>query len=412
MPLLAFFSSNPDAVAQLTIEQIVANAGDGAIKDQSVCSQELRSYLGQVPTATISGYIDHCLESSFTKGGMVLQDLINELGRRLDYEVENGRYQGVTNSIGFDGLWRSPEAHSIIVEVKTTDAYRLSLDTLAGYRSKLAASGQLEPTSSILIVVGRQDTGELEAQIRGSRHAWDVRVISAEALIKLVTIKENSEALETGLKIRSVLTPVEYTRLDRLVDVMFTAVTDVEEQISNDEMPVDHNTQAGAADGVANHVEIGAGKGVWQFTDSGLLQAKREGIIASLAIGKGTPLVRKSRALYWNAAREFRAACSISKRYTGKNLNPYWYAYHPAWDEFLAPAKEGFFVLGCMDRDEAYAIPQPEMAKVVPHLHTTVTKDGKTYWHIHLKEGPSGLEMLVPKTGQTLPLAQFAMPAG
>ena len=63
-------------------------------------------------------------------------------------------------------------------------------------------------------------------------------------------------------------------------------------------------------------------------------------------------------------------------------------------------------------RRSTYAISQPEMAKVVPHLHTTVTKDGKTYWHIHLKEGPSGLEMLVPKTGQTLPLAQFAMPAG
>jgi hypothetical protein len=181
MPLLAFFASNPDAVAQLTIEQIVVNAGDGVLKDQSVCSQELRSYLGQISTAIIGSYINHCLETSFAKGGMVLQDLINELGRRLDYDVENGRYQGVTNAIGFDGLWKSPEAHSLIVEVKTTDAYRLSLDTLAGYRTKLTKSGQLEPTSSILIVVGRQDTGELEAQIRGSRHAWDVRVISAEA---------------------------------------------------------------------------------------------------------------------------------------------------------------------------------------------------------------------------------------
>jgi len=35
----------------------------------------------------------------------------------------------------------------------------------------------------VLIVVGRQDTGELEAQIRGSRHAWDIRLISAEALL-------------------------------------------------------------------------------------------------------------------------------------------------------------------------------------------------------------------------------------
>ena len=336
---------------------------------------------------------------------MVLQDLINELGRRLDYEVENGRYQGVTNGIGFDGLWTSTEAHSLIIEVKTTDAYRLSLDTLAGYRNNLRTSDKLAITSSILIVVGRQDTGELEAQIRGSRHAWDVRVISAEALIKLVAIKENSETPETGLKIRSVLMPVEYTRLDRLVDVMFTAVSDVDEQILNDEIPSESVEKADSQG------QAGSAKSNWELTDSGQLQAKRESIIGSLAKKKGGPLIRKSRAMYWDITRDLRAVCSISKRYTGKNQNPYWYAYHPAWDDFLKPAKQGFFVLGCMDRDTAYAIPQSVMEGVLAHLHTTVPKDGKAYWHVHLKDGPNGVEMVIPKTSQALPLAQFGIPA-
>lgn len=185
-------------------------AGDGQLRDDSQCSQELREYVRQISTTKIANYIEQCLSSSFGKGGIVLQDLVNELGRRLDYNVVDGRYQGVVGGIGFDGLWSSPEGHSLVAEVKTTDAYRLSLDTLANYRAKLAAAGKLTANSSILIIVGRQDTGELEAQIRGSRHAWDVRVISAEALIKLVQLKENSEATETGLKIRSLLIPVEY----------------------------------------------------------------------------------------------------------------------------------------------------------------------------------------------------------
>jgi hypothetical protein len=51
----------------------------------------------------------------------------------------------------------------------------------------LITSGQLkEDQSSILIVVGREDTGDLEAQIRGSRHAWDVRLISVDALLRLM----------------------------------------------------------------------------------------------------------------------------------------------------------------------------------------------------------------------------------
>jgi hypothetical protein len=149
----------------------------------------------------------------------------------LDYKVSNGRYQGTANAIGFDGIWISPEGHTIIAEVKTTDAYRIQLDTIAGYRQRLLGTNEITNPSSILIIVGRQDTGELEAQIRGSRHAWDIRLISADALVKLVTLKLNSDDPETGRKIRSLLTPMEFTRLDGLVDVMFATVADVDSAI-------------------------------------------------------------------------------------------------------------------------------------------------------------------------------------
>lgn len=194
MPLIALWKSAPAAVADMTIKQIVGNAGNGQLLDHSACSAELREYVGKIPSADLGRYVEQCLASPFDKSGMVLQDLVNELGRRLEYGVEDGRYQGVAGAIGFDGLWKSPEQHAIVVEVKTTDAYRISLDTIATYRAKLAEAGKIGPSSSVLIVVGRQDTGELEAQVRGSRHAWDVRLISAEALVTLVRLKENTEA--------------------------------------------------------------------------------------------------------------------------------------------------------------------------------------------------------------------------
>ena len=81
---------------------------------------------------------------------MVLQDLINELGRRLDFSVENERYQGIANAVGFDGVWTSPEGRSIVIEVKTTDVYRISLDKIAEYREKLIAIGRIGKSSSIL----------------------------------------------------------------------------------------------------------------------------------------------------------------------------------------------------------------------------------------------------------------------
>jgi hypothetical protein len=105
---------------------------------------ELREYLSQVASEKIARYVDHCLSVSFSKDGMVLQDLVNELGRRLNYKVTNGRYQGTITAIGFDGIWNSPEGHSVVLEVKTTDVYRISLDTIAEYRRKLVDTGQID----------------------------------------------------------------------------------------------------------------------------------------------------------------------------------------------------------------------------------------------------------------------------
>lgn len=402
MPLLAFWNSNPRAVDELSIEQVVASAGDGVLKDGSLCSQELRQYFAEIPSAKLASYVEHCLSVSFAKGGLVLQDLINELGRRLDYEVKNGRYQGTSNAIGYDGIWESPEGHTIILEVKTTDAYRISLDTIAGYRERLKSEDQIRGRSSVLMVVGREDTGELEAQVRGSRHAWDIRLISADSLIKLVQLKENADGPDTGLKIRSILAPMEYTRLDRMIDVMFTAARDVETAVAADEEEIE------SEGGPPTTQEKDVTKGVWQFTDSGVLQQKRQLIISSFGRERGIAFVQKSRALSWDSSHHRRVACTVSKRYAKPASYPYWYAYHPQWDEFLREGEEGFLILGCMDLSHAYALPWKVVHDCVDALNTTTTKEGRIYWHIHLSEiSPGRYVMLLPKKSSTLALEQF-----
>ena len=401
MPLLDFWKASPASVAQLSIDQIVASAGDGMLRDGSICSAELRGYLSQVASEKIAGYIEHCLSISFNKSGMVLQDLVNELGRRLDYKVTNGRYQGSTTTIGFDGIWSSPEGRSIVIEVKTTDAYRISLDTIAEYRSKLTNSGQMSDPSSILIVVGRNDTGELEAQVRGSRHAWDIRLISADALLKLVQIKENAEGQETGAKIRSLLTPIEYTRLDQMIDVMFTAAKNVEVAAAAAEIEED-------SDQDELEKEEKGEKGVWQFTEPQLLQSKREEILAAVSEQMSARLIKKSRALFWNASHTDRVVCTLSKRYVRKSSYAYWYAYHPQWLEFLEGGLKGFLALGCMDLGFAFVVPASVVKPTLEALNTTTTKDGHTYWHMHIVEkSPGSYYLLMPKKSTALALEAF-----
>jgi hypothetical protein len=356
MPLIDLWKSNPSAVDQFTIEQVVAAAGNGELKDKSKCSEELREFLTQISTGKIDDFVEHCLTKSFTRSGMVLQELVNELGRRLDFIVENGRYQGASNIVGFDGLWLSPEGGHIIAEVKTTDAYRISLDNVASYREKLAAEKRIGSACSILIVVGREDTGELEAQVRGSRHAWDIRIISAEALLKLARLKENASDLETGKKIRNLLVPMEYTRLDPLIDVMFSTAQDIEPTLVGD-IPSDEKGQIG---GVLDSERLEQ-KSSWVFTDSVILQKKREDIVGAIAKAKEFSLIKKSRALFWSADHTARIACTVSKRYIKPGSYKYWYAYHPDWNQFLQEGKESYFVLGCMDLTIAFCLPFTEI---------------------------------------------------
>jgi hypothetical protein len=135
-----------------------------------------------------------------------------------------------------------------------------------------------------------------------------MRLISTDALIKLVQLKEGADGPETGRKIRSLLAPMEYTRLDQMVDVMFTTAKDVESaagaEVGKDEGPAEEEAEADKA------------KSGWDFTDAALLQAKREQIVSALSGKEGVALIRRSRALFWNADHhgsrrcdDFKAVC-------------------------------------------------------------------------------------------------------
>jgi hypothetical protein len=371
MPLLNFWKSAKEDVLKMTIEQVVSSAGNGNLLDNSACSIEFRKFLSVAPIERLFDYAHYCLDSSFNKGGLVLQDVVNEFGRRLDFEAENGLYQGKRNAIGYDGIWRAKGEPDLIIEVKTTDYVTVRLEKIAEYKEKLLAEKRVSKDASILIIVGREDTGALEAQVRGSKYAWDMRLISIERLIKLVQIREKSDDASTLNQIRQLLQPFEYTKIDKIIDVIFTTAVNVEsEQEIEQEAPTaieDQDSQEG---------------GRQARTDPELLNAKRQEAVDAFAALKGKELVKRGKTLYWSPNKEFRVCCAVSKRYDVKgNYQPYWYAFHPSWDAFLSEGKEAFFVLSCMDRNEAFAIPYSWILKNKKNLNVTDRGD-RSYRHV------------------------------
>jgi hypothetical protein len=336
------------------------------------------------------------LEKSFEKSGFVPQDIVNELGRRLDFDVEDGLYQGKKTAVGFDGIWRYQDQPDLIIEVKTTDYVTVPLEKLAAYKEKLVAEGRVQKNASILIVVGREDTGALEAQVRGSRYAWDMRLISIERLIKLVQIKEKSDEPAPIHQIRQLLQPFEYTKIDKIIDVIFTTAVDVENQRGSEEEAL--------AEGNAQE----SGKQI--RTAPELLNAKRQQAVEAFATFKTKELVKQSRTLFWSPDKSLRVCCAVSKRYES-DYQPYWYAFHPKWDEFLAEATEGFLILSCMDRDEAFAVPYSWLATNKANLNMSDNGE-RSYWHIAVTTLDGSLAINVSKVGTKVALKpfQFALP--
>ncbi|WP_164755264.1 MULTISPECIES: pentapeptide repeat-containing protein [unclassified Mesorhizobium] len=126
--------------------------------------------------------------------------------------------------------------------------------------------------------------------------------------------------------------------------------------------------------------------------NSHMLLQKRKAIIAAMSSRLGDALVQTSQAMYQNADGKKRIACTISKRYDYRT--PYWYAYHPRWDDFLRDGAEGYFVLGCMDLNIAFSIPRLVINRILFDLHVSKTQKSQ-YWHVHIGEPTEGEYVLI-----------------
>lgn len=392
--IVELWRSNSTYLSDKKLQQILGFTGDGRLRDGNATSSQFREYLSVVPNYILTKHAEECLSESFQDSGLVLQDIVNEIGRRLGFDVFPGKYRGTTVGIGHDGLWCGSDSHNLVIEVKTTDAYRINLDTIAAYRKGLVESGQLSmEASSILIVLGRQDTGDLEAQIRGSRHAWDVRLISTDSLVGLLSLKEKLNDPRTLHQITQILKPNEYTRIDKLVDLVFTTATDVE---LDEDLP-DHDEDVEFAEEVDTQKREQK-----KFTPVNFHQQCVERIQEKL----NATLVKQSKSAYNTSDKSLGVNVAVSKLHEAGNTRKYWFAFHPHQREFLKGFSEPYVAFGCGSSAKLLLIPLQSFEQYVPDLWTTERGD-RSYWHVVIYERENTLELRVPRRNQMVDMTKY-----
>lgn len=351
MSILKFWDMDREFFEDKRIDQIVNMCGNGKLLDNKETSFELRSFLDVVPSSFLKNYIYDCLNKTFIDSGLVLQDLIHQVGIRLGFDVEYGVYRG-----GCDGFWKIDETHTIVIEVKTTDAYRINLNnTVVKYRNELPNNNK----SSILIISGREDTGELEEQIRGSKESHAIRLIGIDALLSLLELKEEISDEETFSKINQILKPYDYTRLDKFINIIYDTHKNAEEEFTEEENIVPT---------IINNVPS-------------TRKQVQEKVIKFLSKDLKTNLIRKTKILFNDPKNDTTVFCSFSKKHLDQNFD-FWFTYESSQEKKLMGSKNSYACLICEgDELEIYNIPYSEIKK----LPTNGTKR-----HIHIRSSSKG----------------------
>jgi hypothetical protein len=151
-----------------------------------------------------------------------------------------------------------------------------------------------------------------------------------------------------------------------------------------------------------------SGKGQWRFTDSATIQTMRNAVLNAFATAQAVTLQSETVAKHRDPSGATRCVVALSKRYDDRSAFPYWYAHHPDSQTYIAEAERGFLLLGCMDRQEAFAIPSAVVAECISALNTTTRrKTGRLHWHMHLVERSGGLALLLPKTQSVLDVTPY-----
>lgn len=172
--------------------------------------------------AQIRDYVEECIRNRGDQYNKALQDLINYIGQFLDFEIEYGRYRGVTGEIGFDGIWTSKTGDfHIVVEVKTSEVYNIKTSALVGYINDLISEKKISDWDHALglYVIANPDPEikQLEKNIIAEKRTEQLRVISADHLLSLAELMKGYDI--TRNDILAVLNPTGPS-IDPIIEIL------------------------------------------------------------------------------------------------------------------------------------------------------------------------------------------------
>jgi hypothetical protein len=177
----------------------------------------------------------------------------------------------------------------------------------------------------------------------------------------LLETKEKVEDPRTIKRIHEILLPREYTRIDSIVELLFSTA---EEAIQITD--------------IADEEDDAEGKK--KFTPV----AFREACIERYSKIINKNLIKKSYALYETEDQGAGILFLTSREYVKATRTGYWYAFHPHQKESLDKYEEKDILFACGSEKIIIKIPYELFMQNIEKCNRTTLDDGRFYWHIHI----------------------------
>jgi hypothetical protein len=208
-----------------------------------------------------------------------------------------------------------------------------------------------------------------------------------------LSIKESLDDEAVEHQVQKILVPQEFTRLDKIVDLVFATAEDVQQ----DELAPTAESQVTGAT-VASEPSPRAAAA--RFHDL---------ILPALEKRLGTPLVRRSRVLWSSPDQEVLVSCQVSKAYEGSGGFPlFWFGLKRTTEEPLAAHKNAFCAFGLGSPEKVVFLPFSFLKPFLSTCFTSPEPGGQIlHWHVRFRIDGPRTELLANRDSEAVDVSKY-----
>jgi hypothetical protein len=186
-------------------------------------------------------------------------------------------------------------------------------------------------------------------------------------------IRQDLDSPSVEARIREVLIPREYTRVDEIIDLVFSTAEDILEE-TPEELGGEDTSKATPSERETKEQEMPV-----SFN-----------LACVDKIGKffNADLTKQSRVVFSDLDSGLTITCAVSKEYKNASGPGYWFAFHQHQLEKLSKASSGYACFGCGSAEQIAVLPLDFIKSQLEGMNQTTREDGRIYWHVQIhREG-------------------------